>query len=112
MNGCIKKNIADIKAGKYKDKIMHVKYPVWTPTGLVLGKCKLYDLHYDNDGNICGYCVDKYDFSKLKGNGYIVNKNNNAYEQQEKGYIKNYVLVVPFKLSGKKITNNLFILTK
>ena len=98
----IKKNIADIKAGKYKDKIMHVNFPVVTLTGLVLGKCKLYDLHYDNDGNIRGYCVDKYDFSKINGPIVVDKINNNAYEQQEKGYIKNYILVVPFKFSGKK----------
>ena len=74
---------------------------------LVLGKCDVYNLHYnDYFESVTGTIVDYYDYSWVKNNSNfskaLINAiNNNAKMQQDKGQLTNYIIIIPFIIYNK-----------
>ena len=65
----------------------------------------MYNTHFDEQGNLYTTLVDWYDFNKLPENDIFDRINNNAYEQQNRGNLTNYVLLIPIVLTKTEINN-------
>jgi len=72
---------------------------------LTIGHAHLYNTHFDEHGNLHTTLIDWYDFDKLPETGFTNGINNNAYEQQERGDLTNYVLVIPIVLTKTEVDN-------
>ena len=76
---------------------------------LVLGHGRLYNMRI-KDECICGSYIDYYDFNKIIRKtdnslilSFIINANNNAYEQQEIGDLTNYLIIMPIRYPVKNL---------
>ena len=110
----IKEHEEDIRNGKYKNKCLNISFSVSKDLRLTVGHATLYNLRYV-DGTLCGTFFDGYNFEHKKmelakelesaknlPDKFKVNKdalylyiNNNAFEQQKRGMLKNYLIVMP-----------------
>ncbi len=113
-NDIIQRNMLKIKSGELKNKKLPIAFNYTSDIRLTLGHATLYNLHY-NYGAICGMIIDAYDFEHKKLdllnkilNVHNVNElkvlsnevisksiNNNAYQQQYRKKLKNYLIVMP-----------------
>ena len=74
-----------------------------------IGHAHLFNPHKDSDGNIIVTLVDYYDFDESFTGGFSGALVDNAYVQQEKGDLTNYVLLIDLKYTPeewKTIINN------
>ncbi len=117
----IKENDEDIRNGKYKNKCISIPFSVSRDLRLTVGHATLYNLRYV-DGILCGTFFDGYNFEHKKmelakelesaknlPDKFKVNKdalylyiNNNAFEQQKRGMLKNYLIVMPILVFPNK----------
>ena len=117
----IKENDEDIRNGKYKNKCISIPFSVSRDLRLTVGHAILYNLRYV-DGILCGTFFDGYNFEHKKmelakelesaknlPDKFKVNKdalylyiNNNAFEQQKRGMLKNYLIVMPILVFPNK----------
>lgn len=72
---------------------------------LTIGHSHIYNTHFDEEGNLYTTLIDWYDFDKFPETGFTNGINNNAYEQQIRGDLTNYVLVIPIVLTKMEVDN-------
>ena len=105
----ILKNSQNIINGDMKNKSSEVfAFNPHSSLGLTLGHSHIYDVKFDKDKNLVFKIIDLYDFSKMNRDSVIARINNNAYKQQEKGYLMNYVICADVKYTPEEyaISNN------
>ena len=74
-----------------------------------IGHAHLFNPHRNSDGNIIVTLVDYYDFDESFTGGFAGALVDNAYVQQERGDLTNYVLLIDLKYTPEewqKIINN------
>ena len=105
----IEDNYLSIINNEYIGKTLQLNFSQTKSLWLTLGKTQLYSPRFDKYGNFVATLVDYYDFEYLKNkhNDGIYSKliniiNNYAYQQQEVGKIRNYILVIPIVLFNFK----------
>ena len=116
----VKEHEADIKAGKYKNKCLPITFSSSRDLRLTVGHGTIYNLRYI-DGVFYGTFWDGYNYEHKRSelvkdlesanslnNFYTLTKdsiylliNNNAYEQQKRGLLKNYLIIMPIMLFVK-----------
>lgn len=72
---------------------------------LTIGHSYIYNTHFDEEGNLYTTLVDWYDFDEFQKKDVFNGINNNAYEQQIRGDLTNYVLVIPIVLTKTEVDN-------
>ena len=104
-NNSIKTNNSEIIRLDYISKNPFKYGKIASDLALTIGHTHLYNTHFDKEGNLYTILVDWYDFDKFKENDIFDKINNNAYEQQERGDLMNYVLVIPIVLTKTEVDN-------
>lgn len=101
----IKVSYSSIRENNYLNKSIGLNFTKSSDLSLIIGKSELYNPQIDEQGNFTAFLIDKYDFSEMnyKLNNSIKQAaisfiNNNAYEQQLKGALKNYVIIIPVNI--------------
>ena len=117
----VKEHEANIKAGKYKNKCLPITFSSSRDLRLTVGHGAIYNPRYV-DGVLYGTFWDGYNFehkhvqlmkelesiSNLQDiynvgkDIFNVSINNNAYEQQKHGLLKNYLIIMPIILFENK----------
>ena len=67
-----------------------------------IGHAHLFNPHRNSDGNIIVTLVDYYDFDESFTGGFAGALVDNAYVQQERGDLTNYVLLIDLKYTPEK----------
>lgn len=105
LKAVIKINYNAIKNDYYLNKSigLNFKDSISPDLALTIGKSELYNPHIDGNGNFSALVVDYYDFAEMKYKPIVSYINNNAYEQQEKDALKNYVIIVPVNIDAQTL---------
>jgi len=110
LKAVIKANYYGMKNNYSTDKSITLKFNQSSDLSLAIGKSELYNPQIDKNGNFSALIIDYYDFAKMNynldngiKNAAVEFINNNAYEQQEKGALKNYVIIVPVNIDAQTI---------
>ncbi len=108
----IKNNINSIKNGKFKDRPSDIiSFYGTRDLATVIGNGHIYDAYMDRYGNLNMLLLDYYDFNKRphgKKFDYIIEVNNIAHRQQEKGELTNYMLMLRLKYTPKELERLLY----
>ncbi len=104
LKNLLKQNLRSIVFDRVPENNLSERYSGFQDLHFVIGKFNFYNPHVDYSGNIRGFLVDYYDFTRmLDGNFLLKEINNNAYIQQEYGYLENYVIIIPIEIKLKEL---------
>ena len=72
--------------------------------GALIGEAHIFSPYIDTNGDLYFQIPDFYDFEYRTGDDLLTVFNNNAYIQQEKGMLTNYVLLINVKYTKEELT--------
>ncbi len=98
-------NNSEVTRLDYVSKNPKISGIISADLALTIGHAHLYNTHFDEHGNLYTTLVDWYDFDEFQKKDFLNGINNNAYEQQERGDLTNYVLVIPIVLTKTEVDN-------
>ena len=105
----LKNRLDDISQGKYKDSSFSIDFPTSEhkivadfnkdfSTHNTIGKCDVYNVKIESNGEISATIIDYYNFDKHN----MATRAKNAYLQQQNGRLCNYALMIPIRVKLKK----------
>ena len=71
--------------------------------GALIGEAHVFNPYIDANGDLYFQIPDFYDFEYRMGDDMLTVFNNNAYIQQEKGMLTNYVLLINVKYTKEEL---------
>lgn len=98
-------NNSEVTRLNYISKNPKINGIISADLALTIGHAHMYNTHFDEEGNLYTTLVDWYDFKKFPEDDFFAGINNNAYEQQERGDLTNYVLAILIVLTKTELDN-------